>query len=88
MAYVSNLCADSIGEQLIGVGEHQGAAIKQYRPSSGRVGEVHAPDVDGLRHHLAEILNNDAEGFSICARIYANAAVHCQLRASAGLLVA
>ena len=69
--------------ELVAVGEHQGAAIEHHRPASGRVGEMFTPDVDRLRLHLAEILNDDAKAFRVRARLEADTAVYRQLRSAA-----
>ncbi|MDT5011266.1 MAG: hypothetical protein QOH57_2883 [Mycobacterium sp.] len=62
------------------VDEHQRSCVQEYRPSSRGVGEVLTPDVNGLRSHLAEILDDDAAGLRFGARIDANATVHRELR--------
>ena len=67
---------------MIGVDEHESAGVEHNRPPPGWVGEMVAPDVDGLRRHFAEILNNDASAFSVGAGKDANAAVHPHLRAA------
>jgi hypothetical protein len=65
--FLPRLCAqqDLLGEELVGVEEHHGASIEHHRPPPGRVGEMVVPDVDGLRRHLAEILNGDASAFIV-----------------------
>ena len=39
-----------------------------------------AAEIDWLGHHLTEVLDNNASAFSVCARVYADAHVHRQLR--------
>jgi len=75
--------AGSVRGELVAVGEYKGAAIEHHRPASGSVGEVFTPDVDGLRLHLAEILDDDAKAFSVRAGLEADPAVHRQLRSAA-----
>jgi hypothetical protein len=68
--FLPRLCAqqDLLGEELVGVEEHHGASIEHHRPPPGRVGSGRrngGPDVDGLRRHLAEILNDDGSAFIV-----------------------
>ena len=68
--------------ELIGVDEHESAGVEHNRPPPGWVGEMVVPDVDGLRRHLAEILNDDASAFIVGAGKHANTAVHPQRAAA------
>jgi hypothetical protein len=74
------LCAQKglLGEKLVGVEENQSAGVEDHRPAPGRVGEMVDTDVDGLRRHLAEILNDDTSAFGVGAGKYANTGVHRQ----------
>jgi hypothetical protein len=73
-------------DELVGVEEYQSAGIEDHRPPPGRVGEMVHPDVDGLRRHFAEILNDDTSAFSVGAGINANAGVHRQCAAISDLI--
>ncbi len=39
-----------------------------------------AAEIDWLGHHFTEVLDNNAQAFSVCARVYADAHVHRQVR--------
>jgi hypothetical protein len=67
---------------LVGVDEHQTATIEHHGPPPRRVGEMVVPDVDRLRRHLAEILNDNASAFTVGAGKDADATIHRQLRAA------
>ena len=65
----------------MGVGKHQTASIQRHRPSSGRIGEMLAAQINRLGGHFTEILDDDTSAFSVGARIDPDAPVHSQVPA-------
>jgi hypothetical protein len=69
----------SLGDQLVGVSEHQVAGVQQHRPPSRRVSNPVAADFDGLGRDLTEILNDDTSALCGGGRIHPDAHFHRQL---------
>jgi site-specific DNA-methyltransferase (adenine-specific) len=63
-------------DELVAVGEHQGAGVEHDCPPSGGIGEMCGADVNRESGGLAEILDDDAAAFVVGARIYPDPHVH------------
>jgi hypothetical protein len=48
----------SLGNEVVGVDEHQTAGVQLDRPPSGRIGNAVAADLDGMSGQLTEILHD------------------------------
>jgi hypothetical protein len=75
-AWRQDLSCRLFRQELVAVGEHQGAGVEHDCPSACRVGYVFGADINGVSGGLSEILDYHAAAFRVGARVHAHAHVH------------